>query len=325
VVSADIPPPTSTRHALVWGNAFVYATASPDGPKARMRSYPDNARASHLGDVWPVEVVDDGGELVKIRTLGGEDVDHCYRGPSLLNAFSLVLHVARSDLAPVLQTPVVASFEDGTWVAINAGVSVSPLDRVATADGLRVPVPADAKVGTTYNHAKRFDTRAVERQTRTAILVNGELLSEDALTSFPVLASKALETGAMVSVLTGCMQVDARAAAAPQLVPYHPIDASDAASQAAPKTAKHFPIGTTLYFKDRRMAGETVDAIAMSLLDKDGEMLCFQRSLSEYSPGEPTPEHHVLELCVASGDAREKAQRRAIWPMSTTPPRNRPN
>ncbi len=314
------PPTKMPRYALIWGNAFVFTAPTDTAQKARMRSYPDNARDGHSGDVWPVEIVGEQGSWVTVRTLGGADAEHCFRGPSMLNAFSVVLHVARVDLAPVVQTSVVGSFDDASWVAIHAGVAVSVVARHAFADGLRLPLPMAAGVGSTYGLAKRFDVRGVRQQTRTPVLVNGLELSPGALASVPVWRSEGLGSGALIHVLSGCMQASAKLAQAPQLVPHNPVQARDAASPAAPKSAKHFPIGTRLFFADGRPAGETVDAIAMSLLEKHGDHLCFQRSLSDYTPSEPMPEHHVLALCVAANDAREKAQPRASWPVGTTPP-----
>lgn len=313
---AEVPAPDlGPRYALVWGNAHVHEAASLASPKARMRSYPNNAREAHAADVWPVEIVQDKGAWVKVRTLGGADVDHCYRGPSMLNAVSIELYVAREDLAPVVQSPFVSSFADGTALAANAGVAA--FDGRALADGLNVPLGANATVGTSYRHGPRFDMRAATQQTRSPVFAHGVNVMADALTSVPVSQAE----GSRVTLLTGCMRVDAVAPEAPQLVPYEPVDASDHASSAAHQGAKHFAIGTKLYFVDRRPAGHTVDAMALSLLVAQGDRLCFQRSLADYTPGEPVPKHHVVELCVAAADARAKAQPRAVWPVHTTPAR----
>ena len=307
----------SPRYALVWGNAYVHVAASVASAKARMRSYPNNARDAHAGDVWPVEIVDDAGTWVKVRTLGGADVDHCYRGPSMLNAVSLELYVSRDDLAEVVQSPFVSSFDDGTEVAANAGVAA--FDGHGVADGLKVPLGSKPAVGATYRHAPRFDMRGVTQQTRSAVFVNGVSVIADALTSVPV----SRVDDAQVTLLTGCMKVDAIAPETPQLVPHEPIDASDHATLVAHKGAKHFAIGTQLYFRDRSAAGHTVDAMALSLLVAEGDRLCFQRSLADYTPGEPTPKHHAVELCVAAADAKAKPQSRAHWSVHTLQPKER--
>jgi hypothetical protein len=313
--------PPERRFALVWGNAYVYEAPSPDAKKARVRSFPDNARNDNVGAVWPVEVLDDdvAGDMVKIRTLGGEDAGHCHRGPSFLHAFAVELYVSRDDLAPVTSAPTAGAFEDGTWVAVRPGVAVSP-KRTAVVDGLRVPLPAAAEVGSTYSVAPRFDTRRIEQQTRSPLFVGGVEIEEDALTSVPVWRTDDGVGGVNVSVVTGCVQALARAPTAPQLVPHHPVDARDAASPNVPKSAKHFGTGTPLTFRDGRPAGKTVDAMASVLHDEVGDRLCFQRSLTDPQPGDVMPEHHTLDLCVPASDAREQAQPRAAWTVPTIRP-----
>lgn len=306
------------RYALVWANAFVSPNATTEGVKARMRSFADLDRPSHVGDVWPVEVLSELGDLVKVRSLGGEDAGHCYRGPSAFNALSVVLYVAREDLAAVVSEPISGAFADGSWVAVNPGVAV--MDRTASADGLRMPLPAESEIGSTYVHQPRFDMRDVKQQTRTPVRVNGMVVAEDELTSVPLLGVD----GTKARVLAGCLQAEGQTAEAPELAPYHAVDARDAASPKAPKSAKHFPIGTPLYLPDGTVVGETRDALALSLLETKGDLLCFQRSLSDHTPSEPMPEHHTLDLCVKGSAAREKPQPRATFVVPTQPPPKTP-
>lgn len=311
VPRADPTPAAAPRFALVWNNAFVFTSASVEGEKARVKSFHDDERATRTGDVWPVEVIDDEGELLKVRTLGVSDAEHCYRGPALWNPLSVVLYVRPADLAPVTPTPTTAAFDDDTSVALNAGVALSlPNESHFAVHGLSLAF-AGADGGQSYVHDPVFSLRGVERETRDTLYVGGAAIDKGPLASFPVWRARPRPGGMAVSVLTPCAQIEALSHGPPELVLHQPVDARDAASPLAPKSAKHFAIGTVLYFADGRVAGETVDSMALSLLEEKDARLCFQRSLAEPDPGEPMPEHHRIDLCVAAADARATPQPRA--------------
>lgn len=319
--ASSAPPAPERRFALLWSNAFVFTGASAHGDKARMKSYPDGERAARTGDVWPLEVLDEQGELVKVRTLGVADAEHCYRGPAALNPLSLVLYVRRSDLAPVTSAPTTARFDDGTAVVLNAGVALSlPDESHFAVHGLSLAFAGDTG-GATYAHAPAFAVREVTTETRDALHAGGAAVDKGPLASFPVWRTRPAPAGTAVTVLTPCALIEARSPTEPELVAHHPVDARDAASRAVPQSAKHFPIGTRLYFADGRVAGETVDALALSLLEEKNDRLCFQRSLAEPGPGEPMPVHHRIDVCLSAADARAEAQPRSDFRPRVKPPR----
>ncbi len=317
---ASAPAPTSVstrpRYALVWTNAFVYTEASLSGPKARMKTYPDASRSSRPGDVWPVRVVREHDDVVEVTTLGVADAGHCVRGPALWNALSVRLHVRRGDLASALTRSIETSFSDGTRVVLNAGTPLAAgatsEETVAHVHGLSIRLPAASVTGGSFYEASpRFDLRSVKDETRDALFFRAGIeLEKDPLASYPLLRHTIVDGKVNASVLTGCAQVEATSPSAVGLRPHHPVDAADAASSAAPKSAKHFPRGTPLSFEDGRDAGKTVDAMALSLLERIDTRLCFQRSLAEPEPGEPMPVEHSFDLCLPASAARENAQPR---------------
>lgn len=101
-------------------------------------------RASVAGELWAAEVVEDLGDVVRIR-----NVEHVpYR--TFLAGLEVEAFVRKTHLAPVLARPVIDTFREGAAVALEAGTPVAVEDgRLAVVD-LRLD-------GFPLNHQHRAD------------------------------------------------------------------------------------------------------------------------------------------------------------------------
>ncbi len=107
---------------VVWEDTPLFTAASADAPNARLR--PAERRPGMAGYL-PLEVVEDQGEWVKVRT--GAVSDSCHTASaSRLDDASLELYVQRSELLLVTAATVAVEYDDGSRFQLEPGVVVIP-------------------------------------------------------------------------------------------------------------------------------------------------------------------------------------------------------
>ena len=193
-----------TGNVLVWVDAPMYLDATTTGPSIRLAKL-DHGRDQDVGHVVPMRVVSTTGDVVEVEPTEGIECAwwRVVRPGSLA---SLRLFVQRRDLAPVLTRPFSAAFNNGSSVALQAGVAVVANKVAFHAAVAPLAVPAGS-IGLTY---QPHSIAAIARPTkRTALLdENTVVMLGDATFSLgPWVASTATKRGdrMLFPIATRCM------------------------------------------------------------------------------------------------------------------------
>lgn len=127
------------EHVLFWSEGRLYG--APD-------QQVEPPRAIRSPDFWPFELVEDGGEWLRVKPASGPG--HCFDNP--LSALEVELWVQRAQLHPVVRERSLVEHEDGTGQVLLPGVAVDPVGGWVHSQGFSAQAQLDPeRVGLAYN------------------------------------------------------------------------------------------------------------------------------------------------------------------------------